>query len=289
MLGLERSCVVHAEPLSPVYGGSSPKISPAGMVRVDKDRRGRRSGGRMTRSLLVRVKSRTVTEAVGAFLAGLFSTALLMNAADWLVARLGSIELASWESLASIIAVFVPLAIVVASAVVLRKSRRIASFSAGFMVFGSLCGYAFGLYLVSQNIFGLRASEGPPGATAYLSRATPGPLDGANDSDMPLTRFTADYLNRHHPRYAYKDTVFLDGHVASTAQNEISVMPLTENKWGAVAQSSRTGRCFAIVIERDADDPQFGNTLFGTGPDDEPCVASLLSEGKITFDDWDDP
>lgn len=127
---------------------------------------------------------------------------------------------------------------------------------------------------------------GPVGknATYTLSWVTPVAMD---DSGVytPYTEFTAEALNAARTEELLRVT-FVGPDVASTGPDVVSVYPIDGYLWGAAALSAEDGTCFLILLRSDRTDPVYGDTLYGTRPEGEPCVGRAAVEGNVSLNGW---
>ena len=65
-----------------------------------------------------------------------------------------------------------------------------------------------------------------------------------------------------------------------TAANPVSVNPIDRFTRGAVARSS-TGRCYAILLQSDQENPQFGQTYYAKLPPGTPCKADMATPESV--------
>jgi hypothetical protein len=112
-----------------------------------------------------------------------------------------------------------------------------------------------------------------PYAQSALQNAVPNPWTSSGQF-IGLARFTATELNRTHQGSHWGPITYVSANVASTRPDEISVNPIDDFTWGAVAYSVRAHRCYVIVVTNQRDHPQFGDTFYGVLPKGASCTGT---------------
>ena len=76
------------------------------------------------------------------------------------------------------------------------------------------------------------------------------------------------------------DVRVVDSQTESTGNLVVSVNPIDRFTWAAVARSS-TGRCYAILLQGDRENPQFGQTYYAKLPAGTPCKADVATPKSV--------
>lgn len=120
-------------------------------------------------------------------------------------------------------------------------------------------------------------------ATTTLSYLPPEPRDG--DKYAGLARFTADYLNKNSPP-RFKDIKFVPPDEPSTGPAVVSVNPIDDHTWGAVALSLRTGVCYLTLSAIDPSDTRLGGSKRGWLPRGSRCVGEAATKESVRDENW---
>jgi hypothetical protein len=136
---------------------------------------------------------------------------------------------------------------------------------------------AFIIYLGVGDPFGVRGgSEGNfPNALSWVA---PEPRSASYEWA------TADELMRSGKQAERaeqgKDVRIVDARTESTGNLVVSVNPIDAYTWAAVAQSNN-GRCYAILVYSDPENPRYGGTHKAELPRSTPCKAEHASPQTV--------
>lgn len=72
----------------------------------------------------------------------------------------------------------------------------------------------------------------------------------------------------------------VDAHTESTGNLVVSVNPIDQFTWSAVARSS-TGRCYALLLQSDRENPRFGTTYYERLPSGTPCKGERATPATV--------
>lgn len=123
-----------------------------------------------------------------------------------------------------------------------------------------------------------------PGATSSLLYALPTPSESGIFDGYDM--FTSGELNRRQHGHDFRQIRYVDATEASTGPGVVSVNPIDRFTWGAAALSDQDQRCYAILVEADRSQPQYGTTRYGRLPEGSPCVGSSATPATVGSNDW---
>lgn len=127
---------------------------------------------------------------------------------------------------------------------------------------------------------------GPADATRTLFWAAP--VASSAPADKGMLYFTADELNREHHGYGSNSwghithITYVGAHEQSSGTYVVSVNPIDKYTWSAVARSSFTGTCYAVLWYSDPSNVEYGGTLYGQWDASQPCMASRATRATVT-------
>ncbi len=77
-----------------------------------------------------------------------------------------------------------------------------------------------------------------------------------------------------------KDVRLVDARTESTGNLVVSVNPIDRFTWSAAARSSN-GRCYAILLQSDRENPRFGTTYYAKLPSGTPCKGEMATAETV--------
>ena len=233
-----------------------------------------------------RSRRQVLTYMIGGAGFGGLLTLLLWVPVDWFFTRTQPVSLEPTAVGLQFLLALMPMFLVWAIAAGLAFRGAIPIPVCVAMMLASSLTYGVAIAWGANNLFGLRTSDGPPGATAYLWEGLPPARDSDGEAALPLTRFTAVYLNLHKPPRALKGTVYLDGHLPSRRPFQLSVLPLSPFSWAAAARSDRDGRCHLLLMTVEPENNAYGSVRQAVMPRTAICTATMANSPDVHFADW---
>lgn len=111
---------------------------------------------------------------------------------------------------------------------------------------------------------------------------------GPNGFDLPMDRYTADYLNQTHPgeEWTIGKVRYVDADTASAGPTVVSVNPVDRYTWGAATYDTRRRRCYLIRWGSDRRNPEYGGARFDVLTPGERCVGSAITATRPMAGDW---
>lgn len=108
---------------------------------------------------------------------------------------------------------------------------------------------------------------------------------GPEDNGHYLTR-TAAALNARHQGKEWGSITYVEKDIPSTGPYVVSVNPIDQHTWGAVALDPHRHRCFAILLYSDPNNAGYGGTLYGELPSDKQCAGENVSRDNVKSASW---